>query len=153
MGVTLCDSDDLINRLGGRELTPAETAAWPGCAEEASVLIEGFLEKEWTDLDAVPRHVRVVCSRMVVRTFDTAGTPGGQLGGTMLPGTKSFNSSMGPMGHTTTFGEDVVFGSPWLSKADRLSLRKGRYPVTHVPMYPEGVGDPTGYDFAERYGY
>lgn len=151
--VTLCDVEDIKARLGGRDLTAPELTAWPGSAEEASVIIEGFLERTWDDLASVPRNVRVVCSRMVARTFTTTGTPGGQLGGTMLPGTKSFNSSMGPMGHTTTFGDDVVFGSPWLSKADKVSLRKPHQPVTHVPMWPEGVCDPTGYDFAERYGY
>lgn len=154
MGVTLCDEDDIKARLGGvTDLTAPQLAAWPGAAEEASVLIEGFLEREWTVFGDVPRNVRIVCSRMVVRTFTPAGESGGQLGGTLMPGTKSFNSSMGPFGHTTTFGDDVVFGSPWLSKADRLALRKPRPQVTHEPMYDPDTTDRTGLDFAERYGY
>ena len=158
MGVTLCDAADIVKRLG-RALTPQESSAWPGVAEEATVLIEGYLDKEWADDDsdpgtvpaAVPLNVRVVASRMVARTFGTTGVPGGQLGGTMLPGTRSFNSSMGPMGHTTTFGDDVVFGSPWLSKADRLMLRKKSH-VEHHPMFQvEATG--LGHDYARRYGY
>lgn len=143
MGVTLCEASDVVKRLG-RAMTTEETNAWQGIAEEATVLIEGYLDQEWADDDAnsatfpasVPTRVRVVCSRMTARTLVTPGSaPGGALAGALPPGTKSFNSSMGPLGHTTTFGDDVVFGSPWLSRADKMMLRRRRY-AEHVPMYP-----------------
>lgn len=151
MGAILCDTADVEERLG-RTMNTEETGAWKGIAREATVLIEGYLDKEWPDDDAdddtvpaaVPMNVRVVCSRMTARTLVAPGSaPGGALAGGLPPGTKSFNSSMGPLGHTTTFGDDVVFGSPWLSKADKMMLRRRRY-AEHVPMYPTptvGQGD------------
>jgi hypothetical protein len=150
VGVILCDAEDIQNRLGGRDLSSGEQSAWRGLAEEATVLIEGYLDREWEDDDndedtvpaAVPLNVRVVCSRMVARAL-TSGPAPGMPTGAMIPGTKSFNSSMGPMGHTTTFGDDVVFGSPWLSRADKVMLRRKMY-VEHVATYPEksvGCGD------------
>lgn len=162
MGVILCDETDVKNRLGGRNLSTSEQASWKGIAEEASVLIEGYLDEEWADDDndeatvpaSVPRRVRVVCSRMVARTLSSGGAPGGPGSGTLPPGTRSFNSSLGPMGHTTTFGDDVVFGSPWLSRADKVMLRKQVKPVTNAPMYDTSqIIDPLGRDFARRYGY
>lgn len=160
MGVILCDETDVKNRLGGRDLTTEETAGWKGLAEEASVLIEGFLNRTWTDddaddttvPDAVPRNVRVVCSRMVARCF-----PNGPLSGpgtaALPPGTRSFNSSMGPLGHTTTFGSEVEFGQPYLSRNDRISLRRTAAPVEHHPMFHDTGVDRLGRDFARKYGY
>lgn len=142
MPVILCSAEDVATRLG-RELNEVEQNAWKGIAEEATVLIEAYLDREWDDDDndedtvpaAVPRNVRVVCSRVVARTLTSGPAPG--LGASaMQPGTKSFNSSMGPLGHTTTFGDDVVFGSPWLSRSDKLMLRRKMY-VEHVPTYAE----------------
>lgn len=160
MSAILCNADDIKKRLGGRNLTAAEQAAWPGLAEEATAAIEGYLNESWeADEDptvvpaAVPRNVRVVASRMVARTLSSPVIPGAPAG-TMQPGTRSFNSSMGPFGHTTTFGDDVVFGSPWLSKADKMMLRRKAKPIMNFPMYDEtAVGDRLGRDFARRYGY
>jgi len=161
MSAILCDESDIKKRLGGRDLSTAEQAAWPGLAEEATAAIEGYLNQTWDAgedpavvPDTVPRNVRVVASRMVARTLTSPQTPAGAPSGAMIPGTRSFNSSMGPLGHTTTFGDDVVFGSPWLSKADKIMLRRKPKPVMNFPMYDEtAVGDRLGRDFAERYGY
>jgi len=155
----LCSTEDVKKRLGGRDLTTEEGSAFEGLAEEATALIEGYLEHTFSGPDAdddgvpddAPQNVRVVASRMIARTFGTSGTPGGVLGGTMLPGTRSFNSSMGPMGHTTTFGDDVVFGSPWLSRADKLMLRKPKKFVEHLPMYPEREARNPGFDFSAHW--
>ena len=145
MGVVLCDETDIQKRLGGRALTPAEVAVWPGMAEESTDMIEAYCNTEWMNFDDVPRHVRTVCSRMVVRTFNMpAGTP---MPGGLAPGVRSFQSSIGPLGHTTTFGDGVMFGSPWLSKADKMILTRGLDAVHNELMYEPSTCSQQGYDW------
>lgn len=144
MGVTLCDQQDIVDRLG-RSLTAPEIIAWPGKAKEASVLVEGYLNRSWADFFDVPDNVRVVVSRMVRRVL-MAGVSGGAPGG-MLPNASSFNSGMGPLSHSTAFGADVEYGDVWLSKADKMMLNKPADVVTNAPMFHRADHSRDGYDF------
>lgn len=134
MGVTLCDEADLVERLRGTVLTTAQQTAWPGLAKEATALAEGFLMREYTVLGDVPSAVRVATSRMVVRAFGVNPDSPTQV---YAEGTKSFQSSMGPMARTTTFDADVSFSAPWLSKAERTILGRFilRSSLSHQPMF------------------
>lgn len=161
MGITLCDESDIKARLQlgpDDTLTDAQQKAWPGAAEEATTLVEGFLGREWdvdddtldgpdadddgtevpqTEADVlatVPRAVRVVVSRMTARAMN-AGVGGGQL---PIDGQQSQSSTFGPMSYARGFSTDV-FTSPWLSKSDREALRRFvvRGKIQHVPMFDD----------------
>lgn len=145
MGVTLANAQDVKDRLG-RDLNAPETAAWANVAKEASVIVEGYLNRQWTDFAEVPDAVRVVTSRMTVRAMQA---PTGSTA--PVDGQRGFSSTFGPMSHNRTFGEDAVFSTPWLSKADRAALAPYvmRAGVFNEPMYDPAVFDRTGYDFYE----
>lgn len=151
MGITLCDESDIKARLQlgvGDNLSTAQQNAWPGLAEEATGQVEGFLLREWnpdlttdppqTDADAltlVPKEIRVVTSRMVVRTMNTPA----QGGTTPMDGQQSASSTFGPMSYARGFAADSVFTSPWLSKADKLALARFslRRQIHNEPMFTE----------------
>lgn len=149
MGITLCDESDIKDRLllGPSDSLSADQAKkWPPLAAEATVLVEGFLGREWevddtaeppqteaAVLATVPKGIRVVVSRMAVRAMtQTAG------GATPVDGQQSASSTFGPMGYARSFSTDV-FTSPWLSKSDRETLRRfvirGR--IQHVAMFDD----------------
>jgi len=142
MGITLCDEQDIADRLG-RNLSTPEANAWEAKAKEASVLIEGYLRREWAALGEVPDYVRVVCSRMVRRIFGASGTTAAGL----PPNTRTFNASMGPLGHSGTFGDDVEYGDVFLTKADKIMLRKPIQVVHNEPMFSVPTYSQDGYDF------
>lgn len=150
MTATLADELDVKARLnlGAGDALPEKYTNWAGPAKEASVIVEGFLHRTWDALASVPEAVRVVVSRMTVRAMQ-APTGGGA--GVPVDGQRSFSSQFGPMSHQRTFGEDAVFSTPWLSKADKAALAPYimRAGVFNEPMYDTTLHDRTGYDFAE----
>lgn len=177
MGITLCDESDIKARLRlgvDGVLTDEQTAAWPGLAEEATVLVEGFLGREWdidddtidgpdedddgtevpqTEADVlatVPKGIRVVVSRMTVRAMTGASTAGGAV---PMDGQQSASSTFGPLSYARGFSTDV-FSSPWLSKSDRESLRRYvvRGQVQHVPMF-NNTYNRTPFSFRQRLGH
>lgn len=147
MGVTLCNDTDIAKRLGVDSLTETQSAAWPGKAEEATVLVEGFTHRTWTALADVPKAVRIVVSRMTVRAMESpSGIPAAP-----IDGQTSASSTFGPMSHSRGFGADAVFTTPWLSKTDRVALAPyvARAAVYHEPMYDTTVRSRDGYDWLE----
>jgi hypothetical protein len=145
---TLADELDIKARLNlaPADALPERYTNWAGPAKEASVVVEGYLHRTWSALNDVPEAVRVVTSRMTVRAMQ-APAPGPA--GVPVDGQRSFSSTFGPMSHQRTFGEDAVFSTPWLSKADKAALAPYilRGGVFNEPMYPERLVDRTGYDF------
>lgn len=139
MGVTLCDESDIKARFDGRDLTTDEQAKWPGRAAEATVQVEGFVLRQWDDLATVPLAIRIVTSRMTVRSM-TAPTGGA---GAPIEGQSSASSTFGPMSYSRGFGQDAVFTSPWLSKADKAALAPY---ISHAAVYNEAMYDTTLYD-------
>lgn len=151
MGVVLADESDIKARLQLGEsdsLNAAQTKAWPPLAEEATGIVEGFLRREWLDLATVPKEVRVVVSRMTVRAMSA---PAGGSAGAPVEGQSSASSTFGPMSYSRGFGQDAVFTSPWLSKADRMALSPyaNVSAVHNEPMYDTRRHDRMGYDFCE----
>lgn len=166
MGATLCDESDIKKRLqlgDSDTLTADQAKAWPPLAEEATGLVEGFIKFGWSDTfdindptltPPVPKEVRVVVSRMVVRAM-TAPKSGP---GVPLDGQQSSSSTFGPMSYARGFASDSVFTSPWMSKSDRLALirfRQGN--IQNVPMYDTskvGGRSTLGSDFLDpRHGW
>ncbi|HJT93885.1 MAG TPA: hypothetical protein VJ777_18470 [Mycobacterium sp.] len=146
MGVTLCEEQDIKDRLGltdDQDLTADQQAKWPGTAAEASVLVEGFLRREWDDLATVPDAIKVVVSRMTVRAMTA---PAGPL--SPMEGQQSSSSTFGPMSYNRSFGADAVFTTPWLSKADRLALSRFRGGVTNEPMFDTAAVSNADNDWA-----
>jgi hypothetical protein len=158
VGITLCGESDIKARLqlaADDDLSDRQQAAWPGLAEEATVQVEGFLKREWvvdpnhTDINGnpdrdtvdkvlalVPKAVRVVVSRMVVRAM-TQGTGGVGTGSVPMDGQQSQSSTFGPMSYSRGFSTDV-FSSPWLSRGDKLALlRYVGSTVYNVPMFDD----------------
>ena len=126
--VALADNADLAARLG-RALSTDETAAMAGLITEASVLVVGYLRRDYTALADVPEAVRVVVSRMAARALTGASN--------IPAGAESYGATMATFGHTVKLGPDVVTGSVWLSRVDKTTLAPHvrRPSVMNFPMY------------------
>lgn len=111
----------------------------PGYIEDASVLIEGYLETAYPDppeddtasdptVNPVPQPARIVCRRMVARALSTPEID---------PRFDSYASAMGPLSHTKHVGQDVMGGGVWLTRQDKLILDgiPGTDSAVHMAMY------------------
>lgn len=120
--MALATAADVGDRLG-RSLTAAETAKVDGLLEEASALVIGFLGCDPTDTSVepptVPAAVAIVVSRIVARVFE-------QTASTAEFGSEATTDSTGPFSTTVRYGAGTTSGAPWLTKADKLTLRPFR---------------------------
>ncbi|QVI26171.1 hypothetical protein MN2019_17875 [Mycolicibacterium neoaurum] len=125
--VALAADTDVVARLG-RDLSEPETASVPGLLAEASTLVAGYCGRDWSELADVPEAVRIVVSRMTARALT---------GSSNLPaGTTEFGSSLSVMSHNVKLGADVVIGSVWLSRVDKITLGPHVWrSVVNMPMY------------------
>ena len=105
---------DVEKRLG-RDLEDDELDVVDGLLEEAEVLIEGYLGKI---PQPVPRRVTVVASRMVARVLEQPDAEAFYA--------ESVQHSAGPFSETKRFSTGASGGSPWLTAADKQSLRQSR---------------------------
>lgn len=110
--MVLASSADVVARLG-RPLTADETARVTGLLEEASVMVEGWLQ---CVPDPVPDAVKIVVSRMVARVLATAGAGPG-------PGVTGMQGAMGPFQMNRTYSPDATSGGVWLTRQDKTMLR------------------------------
>lgn len=105
---------DVEKRLG-RDLDDDELDAVDGLLEEAEVLIEGYLGKI---PQPVPRRVSVVASRMVARVLEQPDAEAFYA--------ESVQHSAGPFSEAKRYSTGASGGSPWLTAADKQSLRQSR---------------------------
>ncbi|MBC3179358.1 hypothetical protein [Corynebacterium lujinxingii] len=105
---------DVAKRLG-RDLDDGELDAVDGLLEEAEVLIEGYLGKI---PQPVPRRVTVVASRMVARVLEQPDAEAFYA--------ESVQHAAGPFSETKRFSTGASGGAPWLTAADKQSLRQAR---------------------------
>lgn len=117
--MALATAADVEARLG-RPLTVAETAKVAGLLEEASALVIGYLVCDPTDTSVeppvVPAAVAIVVSRMVARVLEQTPAAG-------ATGSEATTNTTGPFSQTVRFGAGTTSGAPWLTKADKLTLR------------------------------
>lgn len=113
-------------------IDPDEVDVLEGVVDEATVLIEGYLQIEYDDDDnPAPRAVVVVTSRVVARILDS---PTG-----ISPQAESLTRGMGPFSATTSLVADSMTGGPWLTKTDKMALEPYRAGgVQSVPLTREG---------------
>ena len=120
---------DVEKRLK-RELTDDESAELPGCAEEASVLVEGYLAYQYATSESIPFAVTVVTSRVASRMLVDNGLPAQA---------DSLTRGMGPFSATTHLVSDSTSGGPWLSKGDKIALEPYRIGgMVTIPLVREG---------------
>ncbi len=114
--------------------------------EEATDLVIGFLEREYTDddddgdgvPDDVPGAVRRVVARVTLRAF---------LDEPYEPGAESEVNLMGPFSHTVNWSKESQSRSMWLTDGEKLRL--GRYKqgytggAAHMAMYGARGAWPT----------
>lgn len=105
---------DVEKRLG-RDLEDDELAVVEGLLEEAEVLVEGYLGRI---PEPVPRRVTVVASRMVARVLEQPDAEAFYA--------ESVQHSAGPFSETKRYSTGASGGSPWLTAADKQSLRQSR---------------------------
>lgn len=110
----IATSADVEKRLG-RDLDEDELELVDGLVEEAEMLIEGFLG---SIPFPVPRRVTVVASRMVARVLEQPDTEAFFA--------ESVQHSAGPFSETKRYSTGASGGSPWLSAADKLALKRSR---------------------------
>lgn len=158
---TLCTPQDVLARptLIGITITEDMTEQIPGYIDEASILIEGYLEHVYPPApvddspspDPVPDAARIVCARVVARALTTTNTD---------PNYDSYTHSrnMGGFGASNTahVAADVLGGGVWLTKQDKMALDAisgiGQNQATNVAMYdvPKGVTGFVGALFGRR---
>lgn len=105
---------DVEKRLG-RDLDDDELGMVEGLLEEAEVLVEGYLGRI---PEPVPRRVTVVASRMVARVLEQPDAEAFYA--------ESVQHSAGPFSETKRYSTGASGGSPWLTAADKQSLRQSR---------------------------
>lgn len=101
---------DVEARLG-RDISEDEVLRVDGLLEEASVLVESHLGREF---EVAPAAVRLVVSRMVARVLEAPDD--------------GFNSesasfTAGPFSKNVKYVAGASGGSPWLTAVDRKMLR------------------------------
>lgn len=112
--MVLASSADVVARLG-RPLTTDETARVTGLLEEASAMVEGWLQ---CVPDPVPNAVKIVVSRMVTRVLAVGGADNAP-----EPGVSQLQATMGIFGVNRSFSSDATSGGVWLTKQDKSTLR------------------------------
>lgn len=105
---------DVEKRLG-RDLHADEIDVVDGLLEEAEVLIEGYLGKI---PQPVPRRITVVASRMVARVLEQPDAEAFYA--------ESVQHAAGPFSETKRYSTGASGGAPWLTTADKQSLRQAR---------------------------
>lgn len=119
----LATTSDVEKRLG-RELDDDEVLSVEGLLEEASELVASVCRPLPTP---TPDAVRIVVSRMVARSLDPDSDA--------ATGVESNQWSAGSFQLSQNFTSDSVAGGPWLSKTDRIMLRRWRRGVANVATW------------------
>lgn len=115
-----------------RTLTdPGEVDVLDGVIDEASVLVEGYLQIDYDGDHPAPQAVIVVTSRVIARMLDSTGN---------LPAmADSLSRGMGSFSATTHLVADSTSGGPWLTKSDKMALEPYRAGgVACIPLTREG---------------
>lgn len=94
--------------------------------DEASVMVQEYLRRDYVEDDDVPKAVTIVVSRMVARRVsanaDNAdGVPDGV-------------SSLMATDFQASFAEPFVSVGVWLNRTDKLMLRRYRVSVVSIPL-------------------
>ncbi|WP_032402480.1 hypothetical protein [Rhodococcoides fascians] len=118
----LATKDDVEKFTG--DLNDGETTRLPGLLEEASDLVEGYCGREFAE--PVPGPVTRRVARIVARAL---GVDDEQIG------MESSQMSAGPFQRTQNYSADSTSGGAWLTKGDKLVLRRYRRGVVNVAMY------------------
>ncbi len=106
----LANRDDVEKRLR-RELTDAEIEWLPGVLEEASELVSAYCGDP--DFEPIPDRVRIVTSRVAARAL-TGRTDSAA----------AVTNAAHVFSQTLTLNADASEGGVWLTKADKLALRR-----------------------------
>ena len=120
--MTLATQTDVEKFTG--ELTEDDAALLPGLLDEASDLVEGYCGREF--VEPIPGPVTRRVARIVARAM---GVDDSQLG------LESTQMSAGPFQRTQNYSADSTAGGAWLTKGDKLVLRRYRCGVVNVAMY------------------
>ncbi|GEM41974.1 hypothetical protein NN4_64930 [Nocardia ninae NBRC 108245] len=108
----LCDESDVEQRLR-RAVTTVEGEYLSGLIEEASELVVAHCGRN-RSYTPVPDAVRLVTSRMVARVLDAPRE------GTNV---ESAQATAGPFQWSQRYTAESRTGGPWLTSADRKTLR------------------------------
>ena len=113
--VEMATLSDVADRLGHPVEEGKQDEAL-GLIEEASILVEGYLERDFEGME-VPRRVSVVVSRMVARVLQA---PEASFS------VDTVSNTAGPFARSHTYTTGGSGGSPWLTKQDKTALKRYR---------------------------
>lgn len=122
----LASLSDMEAALGG-EVEPDELRVAETLLDEASALVCSFA-RAVPALATVPDEVRLVTARVAARALNAGG-------GDMPVGMSQYSVNAGPFGHSGSFAEGTNDGGPWLTKADKMVLRRWRGGAYTVRMW------------------
>lgn len=138
----LCTQTDVLARPAMHQanitvdnITDLQIANITGYIEEASILVEGYLNHTFDDApeppainpDPVPDAARVVTARVVARAMTSAPVD---------PNFDQYSSGMGPFQHTKHVSQDVLGGGVWLTHQDKMALDSIEFAerISHVSI-------------------
>ncbi|PJE24734.1 MAG: hypothetical protein CK431_04350 [Mycobacterium sp.] len=127
----LATRQDVSDRLEGELSDDVDVEA---LLDEASVTVEEFLRRTFTEDDEIPRAVAIVVSRMVARRLTANGDDA-----TSVP---DGVSQLGATDYQASFAEPFVSMGVWLNRTDKAMLRRHRISVVSMPVSSDRTPRP-----------
>ncbi|AER47566.1 head-tail adaptor Ad1 [Mycobacterium phage DS6A] len=121
--VELATRADVAARMGGELDNETDVA---DLLDEAAVVVQEYLRRDFTAEDEIPAAVTLVVSRMVARRLRAdAGDAGAVPDGVTQLGASEYQAS---------FAEPFVSTGVWLTRADRAALARHRRAVQSIAV-------------------
>ena len=127
----LATRQDVDDRMNGNLPDETDVAV---LLDEASVMVQEWLRRDYATGDTIPRAVAIVTSRMVARRViaDMDGAMEDVPDGVSQLAAAEFQAS---------FTEPLVSQGVWLNRTDKMMLRRHRVSMKSIPV----VSDRTPY--------
>lgn len=107
-----------LERAVGDAIPEEDRAYAEGLIEEATALVQAWARALPADPAKMPGSVRLVIARAAARAYVQATTG--------VAGASQFSRTAGPFTQSFSYAEGTTDGGPWLTKADKLILRRWR---------------------------
>lgn len=125
--MALASDVDVASALGVDSLTSDQSARTPTLLDEASDLVTGYLSPRPIP-DPVPDTIRRVVARMVARVIDPSTN-------SSIVGATSQQYTAGTYQTQATFAPDTRTGSAYLTKTDKISLRRFKFGAVSIATW------------------
>lgn len=122
--------DDVNDRMGGKLDNSVDVDV---LLDEASVMVQEYLRRDYADDATVPRAVAIVVSRMVARRIAADADA--------MDEVPDGVSQLSAADYQASFAEPFVSQGVWLNRTDKMMLRRYRVSVKSVPLVSDRTCD------------